>query len=429
MERLSRRAFLAGSLSLTGLAAAGALSGCSPTVSISSDPKTLTLWYWNLSIAESLLATVRKGIPGTRFRLDTDKVSTGIDVKLRTSLAGGAYVPDVTALNSNVATYFPIEDQFHDLNELGAGEYSDKYLEWKLQMGVTSNDRLCFWPMDTGPTALWYRRDVFADAGLPSEPDEVTASMTGWDAWIEAGKKLRTDADAAIITSSPQAFAQLMGASADRYFDSGGARLYDRENSAVRQAWDVAVQAGQEGVTARAFTDTEKNSALSAGRLASNIEAAWWGPQLQGAAPDTKGLWGVAHQPGLAGNNGGSFLAVPKTAKDPEAAFALLAWLTSPEHQVTSYEEAQLFPSTPDSFVAIDPDRPDEFCGGQPITQAFVRAAEEVPTTFISPYENLIIDGINLELTNVETQNKDPERAWDDAMARADRLLQKKGLI
>lgn len=426
MDLLNRRAFLTGAL---GAVAAGALAGCAPGVSISSSPDVLTLWYWNLSIADSLLAKARKGIPGTGRRLDTNLVSTGVDVKLRTSLAGKAYIPDVSALNSNVADYFPIEDQFIDMNELGAERYRDRYLDWKLQMGVTPTDRMCFWPMDTGPTALWYRQDVFGKAGLPSEPDAVTEWMSDWDAWLEAGKKLRKNADAAIITSAPQTFTALLGASADRYFAKDGTRLYDQEGSAVRQAWDVAVEAGRTGITANAQTDTAKNSSLSSGRMVSNIEAAWWGPQLKSAAPDQAGSWRVAHQPGPPGNNGGSFLTIPKTSKDPEAAFALITWLTSPENQITSYEEAQLFPSTPGSFDSIDPDRPDKFCGGQPITQAFVRSAKHVPTTFISPYEKAVGDGINLELVNVETQNKDPERAWDDAMAQADRQLQKEGLI
>jgi len=429
VEQVSRRTFLAGALGMAGLVAAGALSGCAPSVSVSADPDVLTLWYWNLSIADSLLAQARKGIPGTGRRLATDKIGGNFDVKLRTSLAGQAYIPDVSALNSNVATYFPIEDQFLDMNELGAGRYRDQYLDWKLALGVTSTGRQCFWPMDTGPTALWYRRDVWDKAGLDSDPDAVTAAMTDWDAWIETGKQLRKNADASIIINAQQAYNAVLSASAERYFAKDGTRLYDKDGSAVRKAWDVAVQAGKAHITSKAYTDTEKNSSLSAGHTVSNVEAVWWGPQLQAAAPHQSGTWGVAHQPGPPGNNGGSFLTIPKTSKDPEAAFALITWLTSPENQVVTYQESSLFPSTPASFGSIRPDAPNKFCGGQPITRTFVEAAKEVPTTFISPYESTVGDGVNLELTNIETQGKDPERAWDDAMARADRQLKKKGLL
>ncbi|MGC5165981.1 extracellular solute-binding protein [Luteimicrobium sp. DT211] len=429
MEGPSRRSFLAGALGIAGLAAAGALSGCAPSVSVSANPDVLTLWYWNLSIADSLLAKARRRIPGTDRRLEVDKIGGNFDVKLRTSLAGRAFIPDVSALNSNVNTYFPLEDQFVDMNELGADRYRDQYLDWKLALGVTSTGRQCFWPMDTGPTALWYRRDIWDKAGLDGDPDAVTAAMTDWDAWIETGKQLRKNTNASIIISAQQAYNAVLGASAERYFAKDGTRLYDKEGSAVRKAWDVAVKASRAHVTQKAYTDTEKNSSLSAGHTVSNVEAVWWGPQLQAAAPHQSGKWGVAHQPGPPGNNGGSFLTIPKTSKDPEAAFALITWLTSPENQVVTYEESQLFPSTPDSFRSIKPDAPNKFCGGQPITQTFVEAAKEVPTTFISPYESAVGDGINLQLTNIETQGKDPDRAWDDAMAQADRQLKKKGLI
>jgi cellobiose transport system substrate-binding protein len=429
VNELSRRGFLTGAAGLASLAAVGALSGCSPSVSISSDPDVLTLWYWNLSIADSLLATARKGIPGTKRRLATDKIGGNFDVKLRTGLAGHAYIPDVSGLNSNVATYFPIEDQFFDLNDLGAHAYRKDYLDWKLQLGVTSTNRLCFWPMDTGPTALWYRRDVFQKAGLPGEPEAVTNQMRDWNAWLEAGETLKRNTNTSIIINAQQVFTALLGASAERFFAKDGTRLYEKDDSAVRKAWDVAVKAAQRGITGKAYTDTEKNSSYSSGHVVSNIEAVWWGPQLKNAAPHQSGSWAVAHQPGPPGNNGGSFLTIPKTSKDPEAAFAFISWLTSPENQITTYREAQLFPSTPASFDAINPNRPDKFCGGQPITQMFVEAAKKVPITYISPYESQVSDGITLELTNIETQNKDPQRAWDDAMSRGDRQLKKKGLI
>lgn len=429
MERLSRRGFLTGAAGLAGLAAVGSLSGCAPSVSISNNPAVLTLWYWNLSIADTLLAKARKAIPGTNSRLETDKIGGNFDVKLRTGLAGRAYIPDVSGLNSNVATYFPIEDQFIDMNDLGAEKYRNDYLDWKLQLGVTSSDRLCFWPMDTGPTALWYRRDVFEKAGLPGEPEGVTEQMSDWNAWLEAGKVLKKNTGTSIILNAQTAFTALLGASKERFFDKDGKRLYEKEGSAVRKAWDVAVEAAKSGITAKAYTDTEKNSSYSSGHVVSNIEAVWWGPQLKSAAPHQSGSWAVAHQPGPPGNNGGSFLAIPKTCKDPEAAFAFITWLTSPKNQIVTYDAAQLFPSTPASFDSINPSHPDKFCGGQPITETFIEAAKNVPTTFISPYESQVGDGITLELTNIETQNKDPQRAWDDAMARGDRQLKKRGLI
>ena len=94
---------------------------------------------------------------------------------------------------------------------------------------------------------------------------------------------------------------------------------------------------------------TDQNSGWVSGRVAGHVEAVWWAEILADTAPETKGKWRLADQPGKPGNSGGSFLAVPATCKDPEAAFAFLSWLTTPANQATSFNDVQLFPSTPAS--------------------------------------------------------------------------------
>lgn len=428
MEHLSRRAFLAGTAGLTGLAATVGLTGCAPTVSISQDPKVLTLWYWNRSISTSLLKAAGRQIPGTTSRLRSDPIGGNFDMKLRTSMAGHAYIPDITALNANVSSYFPIEDQFYDLNDFGAEKYKSEYLDWKWALGVTSTNRLCFWPMDTGPSALWYRNDIFAKAQLPTDPDEVASQITDWPSWLEAGKKLRKNTKSAMAASNQIVFNAVLNASKERYFSKDGTALFDKSGSAVRKAWDIAVEAARAGITASALTDTAENSSYNTGQTASHLEAVWWGQVIKSIAPDDKGKWSVARQPGGAGNSGGSFLTIPKTSKNPQAAFEFMTWLTSPKNQVQSFTEMQLFPSTPASFDSPKVATTDPYFGNQDTLAIFRDAASKVPISFASPYEVLVSTGVLNELTNVETQNKDPERAWSDAMAQASRQLQKKGL-
>ncbi|MET4783465.1 extracellular solute-binding protein [Glaciihabitans sp. UYNi722] len=430
MNALSRRGFLASAAGLAGLAAVGALSGCAPrTASISPDPAVLTMWYWSKAATDKLLGPARKNIQGTKRRLRTDLVGGNFDAKLRTSLAGKAYIPDVTMINSNVSSYFPIEEQFINLNDLGAKRFANNFLDWKLQLGVTDSGAQRFWPADTGPTSQFYRRDIFEKARLPSEPAALSALYKNWDAWLDSAMQLKKNTKASMISNVQQLFTQLLGASKDRYFTKDGTAIYEASDSAVRQAWDITVKASRAGITAKAYTDGEKNAGYSSGRLAANIEAVWWSPTLKSLAPKQKGLWGVARQPGPAGNNGGSFFAVPKASKDPQAAFDFISWITSPENQAVAFDDIQLFPSTPGTFDLVGTEAPDAFYAGQSVVKAFSKAAEQIPITFISPYETQVSDGVIRELTNIETQGKDPDRAWNDAMAQAKRQLAKKGLL
>jgi cellobiose transport system substrate-binding protein len=196
----------------------------------------------------------------------------------------------------------------------------------------------------------------------------------------------------------------------------------------VREAWDVTVAAIEAGITARIPRDrgTDQNAAWSSGRTAGNIGAAWWTQVLAESAPDTEGAWRLASQPVRAGNNGGSFAALPHTCKDPEAALEFLMWINSPENQALAYEDVQLFPSTPGSFADLAPS--GSFFGEQDPLEFFSTAAETVPTSFISTWETMIGGSFTFEITNVETSGKDPERAWEDALSQADRVLTKRGV-
>src|SRR5690606_11301058 len=57
--------------------------------------------------------------------------------------------------------------------------------------GETLDGRLIGYPMDTGPLALYYRHDFFEQAGLPTEPDDVTAQFAEWEDYFEAGLELQ----------------------------------------------------------------------------------------------------------------------------------------------------------------------------------------------------------------------------------------------
>lgn len=425
MTTVSRRSLLAGGLAMAGLGVAG----CARDPSISADPHELVLWYWSRSISDKLLGVAKKQIPGTSSRIRADLVGTNFDVKLRTSLAGGAYIPDVTGLNSNVSLYFPNESQFVDFNEFGAQDLKADYLPWKWQLGVTPTDRFCFWPMDTGPTGFYYRADLMDKLGLPSAVDDVSASIRTWDSYLDLGRELRQKGNLAIAANATVIFTQVINASETRYFDPSGKPIFTAAGSTVRQAWEIAVKAAQAGVTAKLQTDTEVGSGYNSSKVAANIEAVWWIDILKDLAPDTSGQWRVARQPVRPGNSGGSFLGVPKVCKDPESAFKFVSWLTSPSNQVVSYGDVDLFPSAVRALKDPTLAKPDKFFGGQDVFDLFQKSAQQVPVSFVSPYENKVNTAITTELVNVELGQKTSDQGWRDAMNLTNRQLKKKGLV
>ena len=406
-----------------------ALAGCGSDPSISEDPDELVLWFWDRSASRDLLEQASQKIPGTDRHLRADVIGTSFDTKLRTSLAGDAYIPDITYINSNNALYFTNEDLFLDLSELGAESVKDDFYEWKWDLGTTPSGRFCFFPLDIGPTGFFYRQDIFAEAGLPSTPEDVSAAITTWEDWIALGTELKGAGDAFLVNDALNVFEEFLNASPERFFDTDDKALYLQPDSAVRQAWDTSIAAIDAGVTAKIprERDTDRNAAWASGRTAGNIGAAWWAQVLQESAPDTAGAWRLASQPVRPGNSGGSFAALPHTCKDPEAALAFITWINSAENQAAAYEDVQLFPSTPASFDELT--YSGDFYGDQDPLAFFSTAAESVPSSFISNAETFIMGKFVLELSNVETSGKDPESAWNDALAQAERVLLKRGVF
>jgi cellobiose transport system substrate-binding protein len=222
---------------------------------------------------------------------------------------------------------------------------------------------------------------------------------------------------------------QAVSQQATRYLDEKNTFIGDGEQ--IKNAWDLAVDAYRRGITANALEWTpDWNAGMSTGRIASFVGAVWMAQVLEEAAPDTSGSWRVCRAPGGAGNSGGSFLAITKYCRDPEAAFEVITWLQSPENQlVYGLNEMQLYPA---AIAAIEDERAqkaEEFFGGQIINEVFATSAQEVKPAYLSPYDNVIEPAFTDEIANVWSLGKDPDRAWRDALREVDRQLSHLGLI
>jgi cellobiose transport system substrate-binding protein len=426
---LTRRKFLA--LTAGGAAAASTgLTGCGSRSSLGAADE-LSLWAWTGSVNDDLIAQAAKGIPGAPGKkIALTRIGGDYKTKLLTSLAGKSMVPDIVGLNDDVATYFPNADQFHDLHELGADKVKDDFLEWKWKLGITPDNRMMAFPMDTGPTALFYRRDIFEKAGLPTEPGDVAAAAPDWASYIELGKKLKQAVPGAAITDNiTSIYSYALAQLPKRYMTVDGQYIGNGDH--IRQAWDLSVRVVKEGLSANAQSgSTDANAVITNGRLAAFVGAVWWaqlGPK--NAAPDSKGQWRVTPAPGGPGNRGGSFLAITKYCKDPEAAFAFITWLESAQNQAQSFLDPVLFPSTPASYTDSKMTGPDAFFGGQRIVDVFAESAKKYPGAYFSPYDTIIGDPLSDQLVNVEIGSKTSDQAWRDAQTQIERELTRVGAI
>jgi cellobiose transport system substrate-binding protein len=425
---VSRRRFLA--LGAGSAAAAAGLTGCGSRSSLGG-PDQLSMWTWVGSVNDSLIAQAEKAIPGaTSKRLAMTRIGNNYKTKLLTALAGKSLVPDIVAMNDDVATYFPNADQFYDLRELGADQQAGDFLPWKWKLGITPANRMMAYPMDTGPMALFYRTDIFEKAGVTVDPAEVAAAAPDWDGFIQLGKKVRQAVPGSAITDNITAvFDYALAQQRQRYLTADG--QYIGAGDHIRQVWDLSVRVGKEGLSANAQNgSTDADAVVTNGRLVAYNAAVWWaqlGPK--NAAPATKGKWRVTASPGGAGNRGGSFLAITKYCKDPEAAMAFITWLESSKNQAEAFLDPVLFPSTPASYTDPRLAAPDPFFGGQRIVDVFAESAKNYPGAYLSPYDTIVGNALKAELVNVEVGSKTSDQAWKDGQHQVERELTRVGAI
>src|SRR5207253_1807881 len=112
--------------------------------------------------------------------------------KLLTALSAGSGAPDIGMIDiSQMDNFLKYPDKFYDLNTLGADKIKNDYLEWKWNQGMAAKGQQIGLPTDIGPTVMYYRSDLFKQAGLPYEPDDVAAKIKTWDDFLKAGVQLK----------------------------------------------------------------------------------------------------------------------------------------------------------------------------------------------------------------------------------------------
>jgi cellobiose transport system substrate-binding protein len=425
MELTRRRVVQLGLLGMAGVSVGGLSAACGDSGSGDSD-NSLSLWIWGGGLSTTVLDDAVKKF--TKPALKTQEIGGDFKAKLLTTMTGGKGVPDITGVKGeDIAAFYPQAKQFTDLNSLGADKLKSQYLDWKWAQGTAPDGTQIGIPIDIGPTALFYREDVFAQAGLPTDPAELAAAVSTYDDYYDLGVQLKAKLpDHYLVKDLGTIFDMIVKAQTQFYVDEDDTFIGDQDH--IRGAWDTSMKALTLGIDAKITDSNDHNAGMTNGTLPAQLGAAWFGLDLASGAPDSAGKWRVTANPGGPANIGGSFLTIPKSSGNPEQAFEVITWILSPENEARGYADASLFPATPSSYTMPELTKPDPFFGDQVTIDVFGPQAEKIPVAFTSPYDGAVSAAYFEEIGNVETKGKDPEDAWDDAVSKAKSVAERLGV-
>ncbi|PJE95329.1 sugar-binding protein [Streptomyces carminius] len=334
---------------------------------------------------------------------------------LQTRLAAGSGLKDIQGIEIGRAKELADTraDKFADLADLSG---TDHFLPWKQSQVTTGEGRVIGLGTDIGPMAVCYRKDMFEQAGLPSDREEVAKLWDGdWSKYVEVGKDFEKNfkGDAAFLDSASGLFNAMIYGSSEQFYNKDGELIY-QDNPVVKDAWELSTAAAQDGLTAklRQF-QPGWDPGLSNSSFATTVCPAWMLAHISEKAGDAnKGKWDVAKAPKGA-NWGGSFLGVMENSKVKEEAKKLVAWLTAPEQQEHIFKEIGNFPSSAKALESpAVTEAKSEYFNNAPIGQIFGAAAKDIPDEqVLGPKDGTIKDTFSQGLQLVE-QGKSPEEAW-----------------
>ncbi|MEH3077074.1 MAG: extracellular solute-binding protein [Quadrisphaera sp.] len=383
-----------------------------------------TLWYWGGGLSDKVVANAATQFPDAKIKASV--IGGDFKQKLQTTLAGGRFIPTITGVKGEDMPYFrSVSDKFTDLGPLGASALASSGLQWKWDQAKTEDGKQIGFPIDVGPTAMFYRNDLFAQAGLPSEPDAVSAATTTWDAFFALGQELHAKIPTAFpISQLATLWDMVTGQTSQRFIDKSGKFVGDSDE--MRQAWETTVKAQALGLNANASQSL--NQALSSGAVAAEPGAAWHAPGHLPGSPRHLGqvargeAAGQGHQPRRLvphhpGRHPGPGDRLQDHRVDPQ-----------PRERGPGLHRRLDLPGGPRRLGAPGAHRrrPPSSAARRPSTSSARPPRRSRASTRRRPTP-LWPRPTRTQLSQIETSGKDPEQAWKDAVAAAKDVFARSG--
>ena len=389
---------------LSSVAACGSTSAGDSGSTGSSDKKIeLTVWSWDSTLPRTVKGFEAKN-PNIKVKVTNAGTNKDEYNALSNAIEAGSGAPDIAQIEYYALPEYVIRGHLENLSDLGASDFKDFYTPgtWS---SVNINDGVYALPMDSGPMAFFYNKEVFDKAGVDAE------QIKTWDQYYDAAKKIHALGDNYYITSDTgdagffDSMTWLAGAKPFQTSSDGSEVTVNlTEDKGVKTFTDFWQKLLDEGLldTKTAGWSEDWFKGMVDGTIASLFTGAWMPANLANSAADGAGKWRVTQMPTADGSttnseNGGSSLAVLASTKKADAAYQFIEYANHGDGVATRVAGGA-FPADKasmesDSFknttTVKNADGEDvDYFGGQKYNEVLAQAAENVSSDYqFLPYE------------------------------------------
>ena len=305
-------------------------SACAPS---KSKVTTITYWSWLPSATQVVakfnathpkihvkLQKLAGGAPAYQTMFNALKAGNQPDV----AMVEYDHIANFRAVNglTNIAACAPVKN------------LKKQVVGWTYNQVTLGSNAIYATPTDTGPLALYYRKDLFAKYGL-------TVPKT-WADYLADAEKLHAEAPGVSITSfTPQDAVQLQGldwqAGAKPYLYENGKFVLDMNSPATEKVsdyWQNMIDKGLVNTSIQPLTPAQYK-AWDDGTIVSSIGASWLQGIQTSSSTASAGDWAVAPLPEwtagqpAGANYGGATTAVLSGTKHPYEDAVFAEWLST----------------------------------------------------------------------------------------------------
>jgi ABC-type glycerol-3-phosphate transport system substrate-binding protein len=423
---LKRRTVLA-----TGLAALAIRPAFAQMAPLKVDPNlsaSITVWTWpnNDRTFNALMPTFNAAFPNIKVDVQgfPNANSNYLNTLQRALLSGSG--PDVAMIEINQMALLRQRPQWVNLavDPFNASGLTDDFAGFTVQNVTVADGKIVAMPKHTGPGALFYRRDIFKEVGLPTAPEEVAAQLSTWPAFIEAGSKLIKPNERWMIANGMEILTARMGQAGVNWFNADGELQLD--NPVVIEALDLVDQAAKANlISPFVMWSPEWQSAFGKGQIATIMSGNWFGGLLKRAfATEDAGKWGVSPIPAddkgnRSWNYGGDYIGILETSQNKEAAWAFINWLvTDDESLKQQFQNDDLYPAYLPAGKADWMNFPDPYYDGQNVNEVFAEVQRTMIPWTLNENDSLVGETMQTAVDNVVKGVATPSEALQQATDR-----------
>ena len=397
----------AATLAALAIVPATAQDAAAPNTEISGSINVLT-WPNNDRTFQALLPAFNAAYPNITVNIQGIPQANNayLNAVQRALLSGSG--ADVAMVEIGMMALLRDKTEWVDLAQApyNAGELMPNFAPFTVANVTLPDGRITTLPKHTGPGGMFYRNDIFAEVGLPTEPAAVEALFSDWDAFITEGKKLVKPNERWVIGNGEEIVRAMMAQAGVSYFSAEGELQLD--DPIFKTALEKVKEAADAGmISPFAAWTPEWQGAFQRGQLATVLYGNWFGGLLKRAyAADQAGKWSVTTAPAVDGkrsfNGGGDYIGILEASQNKPAAWAFVNWLvTNDESLKQQYQGDDLYPAWVPAGKADWLNFEDPYYGGQNLNSVFAPVQAEMTPFTLNALYNVAYTAMGTAINNV----------------------------